>query len=391
VSALEFRKLRAEAEKAELDLLQVRRATRTHVLSTIVPLITTLLAVAGLVITVVMTTRQMSLQAGLSAEQRFSESIREFAAVETSLARLGALESLKPYWRDPAYHQRVTELLLGSIAEIEDRNVRQAITEFFLSTPTSETIGSLADHNRAIQAYARETGIDLSIPWYPSTDSLKESLYRRFDSELGWNIATLTGALRRMQGKSPITGLDLSRVILGRQYWTPGQGLHIKDTVFFYFTTFKDVDFSGATLSGVHFWSVDFQHSKMDETRLIRTTFHDCDFQEVSMKKFEYAPPLASIRRFASDTLFSDASYAPLWQHSKLSFVYFYPAYNPELRKQTIFRFRNTSWTIEASWPEMSFPPSGSNRSIDYYNEDLLRGRARIDSIGRRIPGLFLR
>src|SRR5690349_4892287 len=115
VASWEFRKLRAETQKAEIESETTQRTAQLHILSTLLPMVTTLIAVLGLAISVWSANKTASSEQRRRTEESFTATVNQFGEASTPFGRLTAVTNLAPFWDDQRFRGRLQNLLIDGI------------------------------------------------------------------------------------------------------------------------------------------------------------------------------------------------------------------------------------------------------------------------------------
>jgi Pentapeptide repeats (8 copies) len=383
---LELRRLRAETTKAEYDAANAQRSARRHLLTETLPVITALVAVGGLIVSLLSHTRELKRQ---REERARADSVQYADALaaevsrfsEASLqGRIGAIANLRRYWSDTAARSIVRALILSHINVEHDPTVRESLRELILQSPDSATLAALADQNRFIQSrILRLSRRPIKLLLWPRRLPRGDSLLGRATDDLTWNISVLAESLRRLR---IVEGIDFSNVLFARpildttlpgrpEVRSYGDGGIYRDM------TFAGVRLRGASFAGAYLERVNFIDADLDSTVLAGTYFNNCEFRG----RTTLAAFVTYLEPYGLDSgPFAMGPFNPTWHHASIEVEEFYPRlskweWRPGLDTAVFFVLQGSRWQIRTQhragngYPESLLPPARNDTSGQFVGQ----------------------
>jgi hypothetical protein len=378
--SLEIEKLRREVDKLGIETRLLSRNARTQILTMLIPTVTTLVAVGGLLLSLYSQNTQNKRTAEYRRADDFALLVRQFGDGKP-LATVGAIDSLRSYAADPAYRGRSLDLAISIIGLERNEVVRETIRSFVLTNPDSSTLQALAKQNRFFSGHlAHLAKADDTVPpqfhtWATNPPEGGEELQRAFE-DLGWNIETIVRAINQLK---TIENVDLSGVALSRivSYTTdkpkpgePEETVRRLDGISFgKGITFKKVNLEGANLAELRFEDATFQDTDFKDALLASIEFYHCTFSgSTSLESFR--TDFSALNRTSKYYKWLSPSYAAYWYNCTIDVMAFFPALNPESEnwqagEQRYFSFFNCTWKVPGVTSPPPTPPAKQTGPID--------------------------
>lgn len=379
----EFRKLQAEVHKLGLDAELVRRNTKTQLVVSIVPAITTLIAVAGLLFNINSQRIQDERTAQNRRDDEYATLVRQLTQDRTQ-AQIG-VTNLRSFWEDSKYHDRTLELLLSIISAERNPIVREGIRALVITNADQSTLAALAAQNRFIvKLLAQQSGQD-SIQFATWRNRPKSTVPPpQFDKaqeealdDLGWNIETIIVVMNKLR---TIRNADLSFVTLSRPSLIGQLGVNYSLTDLDKIEldkeiVFENVNLNNANLATRRFEEVTFRNTGLNNAQLAQTTFLGCHFEgKTSIRNFSvYLTAKSDKYPNGVDWIFPAT-----WENCTLDVAAFCPSIDPEYAimksGDSYFYFQKCTWQIrgqcktkdEHYQKEVMVPLDGKEASLEW-------------------------
>jgi hypothetical protein len=362
--SLEIEKLRREVNKLGLEARLLSRNARTQILTMVIPAVTTLVAVGGLLLSLYSQNTQNKRTAEYRRADDFAALIRQFGDGKP-LASLGAIASLRSYAADPAYRGRVLDHAISLIGVERNEVVRETIRSFLLADPDLLTLQALAKQNRffsghlAHLAKADDEPFPQFHTWATNPPEGSEELRRAFD-DLGWNIETIVRVINQLKTieNVDLSGVALSRVVIGTSEKTFDEGFRRDRVRFENGIIFQNVNLEGANLAEVRFEGTTFRDVNFRDALLASADFSNCSFSG-STSLAGFRTELSALDPTSKIYKWLSPRYAANWYDCTIDVVAFFPVLNPEWEnwqeeEQRYFNFFNCTWKV----PSVTSPPT---------------------------------
>lgn len=365
--SLEIEKLRREVDKLGLETRLLSRNARTQFLTTLIPAVTTLVAVGGLLLSLYSQNTQNKRTAEYRRADDFATLVRQFGD-DKPLASVAAITSLRSYAGDPVYRGRVLDLAVSLIGLERNEVVRETIKSFLLTDPDALTIQALARQNRFLSNHLVHLAkLDEPFPqfhtWPSNPPEGSEELQRAFE-DLNWNIETMVRAINQLK---TVENVDLSGVVLSRIeayiFVDPNDkeereaSRRLDRIGFEKGIVFKKVNLRDANLAGIKFEDATFLDTSLEHALLASTEFYNCIFSG-STSLAGFRTELLALNRRSKKDQWLPPIHPAYWHDCTIDIVGFYPELYPEWEnwqesEQEYFYFINSTWKV----PSVTSPP----------------------------------
>lgn len=347
------RKLKAEADLAELQVREHGRQNRMNLYRNIATFVTTLVAVSGLFFSIYQQHQQYLQLAEQRIDDAFNKDLQQLESSKDEGSKLIALTKLATYFKPeyPSYREQLSGLMVNYAGLDSSDAILKQLHKILVANASPDLVNLLAEQNRTLQTTFGEHLHFQSKQLSFFADSL---FYGRPANlalvRLDWNIRTLIQCLNRMGG---IDHADLSRLVLSRNsvdYADMGgsdqpapktyldslnrlssqlRSAQLKDSLHF-----REVNFARSKLCGLTFGRDTLDHVRFDGCNLIGTHFYSCLIIDNSLYNFI---PVASFDYPGKGLIYLIDS-PPFWQDCTGNFSEFVPSPSYEADGS---RFRN--------------------------------------------------
>jgi len=356
---LEIRKLQAETAVAEHEAGRISRAERMKTFSAVLPAITVLISVLGLLLSLRAQVQQQKRSDADRREDQFTSAVRDFAA-GSETAQIAALVRLERFWDEPSFRSRLVELLLASAGTVPSADIRASIQQQLVRHADLGVLSALAAQNLRIADELRERRPNgpfverYILPARLANLVAGDTTDRKPFDRLAWNIATLVPVMNQIRDIHDIdlSGVVLSRVELKVEFDTAEPGIRRIDRADpIPGLSFRNVSLRKAVLTNILFRGASFSAVNLDSAMLANVMFDSCSFSNgtslagfrpwVSFQVPVVGPPLRTLS-------------ATAWLRSHLDVAQFYPQLTPHRREHTLADYMQLAFT---DW-KVAKPPS---------------------------------